>query len=731
MSTEETKKELLYMEINDNVFPLSPQEQRELAEQLAQARLELKNNQRLIRKLEHDRESISAMYENAINLRDTADREKNKQNIYNRLLLDVFPSILFVLDKELFYTIGTNALICRRFGFEDEKELTGLAFSEIISRASNHAWTEKTLENCRFVLESGEPSVYNEFVVFRDGEQMHANIAIIPAVNAQRELLGVVFLLHDVTELVETKKKAEEATAAKSNFLANMSHEIRTPLNAIIGMTAIGKSSESIERKDYCFTKIDSASNHLLGVINDILDMSKIEANKFELSPAEFDFEKMLQRVVNVIAFKVDESKQRLMVHIDKAIPKILFGDDQRLAQIITNLLGNAVKFTPENGTITLGAQYLEGEEKEGVCALQISVTDTGIGISPEQQARLFSSFQQAESSTTRKFGGTGLGLSISKNIVEMMGGRIWVESELGRGSAFIFTARMKRGAEKKQYLPADNITWDGVRIMAVDDDPEILEYFKEILDGSGISCDTAASGAEALGLVDKNGAYGIYFIDWKMPEMDGIELSTAIRKKTPGSQDAVIIMISAAEWTSIEEEAKKAGVDKFLPKPLFPSTIRDAINEVLGAGRRQTGEGRQNIPAMGNNGITFAGRRILLAEDMEINREIVTALLEPTLLEIDCAENGSEALRMFNGAPDRYDLIFMDVQMPEMDGYEATRRIRALDIPRAKDVTIVAMTANVFKEDVERCIASGMTAHVGKPLDFDEVLAVLNKDLK
>jgi CheY-like chemotaxis protein len=327
---------------------------------------------------------------------------------------------------------------------------------------------------------------------------------------------------------------------------------------------------------------------HLLGLINDILDMSKIEANKLELSPVSFDFEKTLQKAVNVVNFRVDEKRQNFAVYIDKNIPRTLIGDDQRLTQVITNLLGNAVKFTPESGSIRLGARLL-GEE-EGVCTLQIEVADTGIGISEEQRSRLFVSFEQAEKNTTRKFGGTGLGLAISKRIVEMMGGGIWVESELGKGSTFAFTVRMERSADECRDFPAE------------------------------------------------------------------------------------------------EARPEEAGV--------------------------------------------FRGCRLLLAEDMEINREIVLSLLDTTALEIDCAENGAEAVKLYSDAPDRYNVIFMDVLMPEMDGYEATRRIRALDAPEAKKVPIVAMTANVFREDVEKCFEAGMNDHLGKPLDFDEVLSKLRKYL-
>jgi len=518
------------------------------------------------------------------------------------------------------------------------------------------------------------------------------------------------------------KNKADFESRQKSAFLANMSHEIRTPMNAIIGMTNIGKSSGGTERKDYCFMKIEDASQHLLGVINDILDMSKIEANMFVLSEVEFNFEKMLQRVVNVISFRADERQQKLIVYIDKKIPRKLTGDDQRLAQVITNLLGNAVKFTPEGGSINLSASLLE--ERDGNLKIKIAVADTGIGISQKQQEKLFQSFQQAESSTTRKFGGTGLGLAISRNIVDMMGGRIWVESELGKGATFAFTTLVKQGADHDEGFGSECINWSNVRILAVDDDPDILAYFKDIINGFGATCDTAGNGTEALKLVNQKGPYNIYFVDWKMPVMDGIELAHELKLKTSLAGNPVVIMISAADWNVIEGDAKNAGVDKFLSKPLFPSSIADAISETLGVTQQKAEDQSDDIYGI------FAGRSVLLAEDVEINREIVITLLEPTQAVIDCAENGLEAVRLFGGSPDKYDVILMDVQMPEMDGYDASRRIRALNTKKSAEIPIIALTANVFHEDVEQCLSAGMDDHLGKPIDFDELIKKLREFL-
>ena len=527
------------------------------------------------------------------------------------------------------------------------------------------------------------------------------------------------FIKKPFEQVTELKELAEAHSKAKSDFLANMSHEIRTPMNAIIGMTTIGKSSASLERAQNCFYKVEEASQHLLGIINDILDMSKIEAGKLNLSPIEFNFEKTLRRVINVMKFKADEKKQEIMVHIDSNIPAFLLGDDQRLAQVITNLMGNAVKFTPAGGSVTLDAK-LNSVTTDSLEIL-ITVTDTGIGVTDAQKESIFESFQQAEESTTRKFGGTGLGLSISKNIVEMMGGKIWVESAPGKGASFSFTVIM-RGSEKNHVpLQISTDLLKTIRILIADNERVVLEYFDEIMRNLDIYYDTAISGDEALELVSKNGNYDIYFIDWKMPGMNGIELAKKLRIN---NDKASIVIITAAEVRDIEDEAKKAGVNKFITKPIFPSNIAEIITGHLGA------DNQNNTAVQSAENENFEGRRILIAEDVEINREIVKEILDPALLEIDFAENGKEAVRLFSEAPDKYDMIFMDIQMPEMDGYEATRVIRAIDSRIAKSIPIVAMTANVYKEDVDKCLAAGMNGHVGKPINFDEVTETLRKYL-
>ncbi|MCL1830256.1 MAG: response regulator, partial [Oscillospiraceae bacterium] len=532
--------------------------------------------------------------------------------------------------------------------------------------------------------------------------------------------IGYIILSSDVTEIEIARQRAEQASQAKSNFLANMSHEIRTPMNAIIGMSSIGASAPDIEKKDYAIHKIQDASKHLLSVINDVLDMSKIEANKFSLSVTEFMFEKMFQRVVDVINFRVDDKKQKLTVHLSSDIPQMLIGDEQRLAQVISNILTNAVKFTAEGGSIHLNAE-LQSEEN-GICTLLISISDNGIGISEEQKNRLFGAFEQAEASTTRKYGGTGLGLVISKNIVEMMNGEIWVESEIGKGSTFSFTVCLAHGTDEPEEITKGCSKYANMRMLAVDSDPDVLSFFSKTAQTIGVVCDTAPSGLEALSLLAKHGPYNILFVNWELPDMNGIEFARSISDST--TEHCVVLMISVTEWNEIQESAIEAGISYFLPKPLFMSAIVDSLNGCLGLDAATAKE------VQPEKTLDLGQYTILLAEDVEINREIVLALLEPTGLTFDCAENGLIAVEMFTANPTKYDMIFMDLQMPEMDGYDATRKIRASGLGNSAEIPIVAMTANVFKEDIENCIAAGMNGHLGKPLDFDEVLATLEEYL-
>ncbi|MGD9559583.1 MAG: response regulator [Oscillospiraceae bacterium] len=605
-----------------------------------------------------------------------------------------------------------------------EAEIFAGGYTLLFGEASLHKLKDVALPRA---LENGQDEFELE-LTRKDGEVRNMAFSIFPI---RLDNPGIGAIASDVTEqrqleqaLVAAKELAEQSSHAKSDFLSRMSHEMRTPMNAIIGMTHIAKGAPELARKDYCLDKIDEASTHLLGVINDILDVSKIEAGKFELSASEFNFEKMLVRVADVMNFRIDEKKQAFTVRIDANVPQTIIADEQRLAQVITNLLSNAVKFTPDDGHITLTVQNL-AEEGQDPC-LRVTVQDDGIGISPEQQQRLFQHFEQADGGIARKFGGTGLGLAISKSIVQLMGGDIRLQSALGAGTTITFEVPVKAGTshDAPQWHPA--IPWKDLRLMAVDDAPEVLEYFTEITAALGLHCDIASSGAEAFGLIEAHddAPYNLIFVDWRMPGMNGIELTRQIKARY-GSH-TIVIMISAAEWAEIEQEARAAGVDGFLSKPLFSSLIVNCINERLAPA--------QNLAApkdaIDDTAGCFAHRRILLAEDIEINREIVQAMLEGTGAQIEMAEDGKQAVQAAHDDPGRWDLILMDIHMPEMDGFEATRRIRALDSEWARRVPIIAMTANVFREDIEKCLAAGMNDHIGKPVAFEEIISKLKKHL-
>lgn len=528
-------------------------------------------------------------------------------------------------------------------------------------------------------------------------------------------------------ELVKTQEKlmlakdeAEQLSKAKSSFLSMMSHEIRTPMNAIIGMSGIARKSGDIGRIKECLDQIDDASAHLLGIINDILDMSKIEAEKFELSYSDFVLEHMLNRVINVNQVRFEQKQQDFTIVIDPSVPTAIVSDRQRLSQVITNLLSNANKFTPDKGTINLSI-HLQSETSD-MATLRFEVRDEGIGMTAEQQSRLFQTFEQGDSDITRKFGGTGLGLAISKNIIEMMGGSIWVESEPGRGSVFIFEISVKKGFATRSRHLSPNVDWKQVRVLAVDDSEDVLLYFSTIMDSYDITCDVASSAEEAMHRL-KEHEYQILFIDWMMPETDGIALAGMIGKEYG---DQMMVLMSSGDFGEIEKEAGEAGIKRFIGKPLLPSPLVDCINECL----CESGKPVPQIEAGdGRNSDVFLGRCMLLVEDIEVNREIIKAIVEETGIEVAEAENGQIACEMFEQEPGRFDIILMDVHMPLMDGYEATRTIRAkTQYPQAAAVPILAMTADAFREDIERCMEAGMNGHIGKPVYADELILKMKR---
>ncbi len=644
--------------------------------------------------------------------------QKKLQELYTKLLLDNWRDIVLVFDEKMNFVLGTDSTM-KAIGINVNR-VYGVSFRKIFESVVHSEWVDNTEARLKTVHIDGVNEFYNEKIKFSGFlEEREYEVGIIAFRAEDTKPLGVMFLLHDMTELLNAMEAAESANRAKGDFLSNMSHEMRTPMNAIIGMTSIGKDADSIEKKDYSFNKIEEASTHLLGVINDILDMSKIEANKFEISPTEFVFERLISKVVNMSAFKVEEKNQNFTININKNIPYMLICDDQRLAQVITNLLSNAVKFTPEYGSISLGAELVSREE--GRCLLRVSVSDTGIGLSEEQLKILFNSFQQAENSTSRRFGGTGLGLAISKKIVELMGGEVFVESTLGEGSVFSFTIE----ADYKSYDAAsflgDARRCSNIRTMVIERESEVLEYFSSVMIELGIHCDRAESAVEAIDIIKRGRDYDIIFVGWNIYESDGAEMIKHVKQKIPA--ECAVVMISLSQWNMLQYDAQNAGMDRFLHSPLLPLAIAHCISDCVADKDMNMSEKVQEV--------SFEGRHILLAEDVEINRIIIETMLEPTGIGIDFAENGIIAVSMFKNAANKYDMIFMDIQMPEMDGFEATRKIRAMNSPRAKSIPIVAMTANVFKEDVEKCLEAGMNEHIGKPIDINEVMRMLHKYIK
>ncbi|MGD9560006.1 MAG: response regulator [Oscillospiraceae bacterium] len=521
------------------------------------------------------------------------------------------------------------------------------------------------------------------------------------------------------SKLNEARREAMESTHAKGEFLSRMSHEIRTPMNAIIGMTTIAQKTTDPAKIQYCLDKIDASSRQLLGIINDVLDMSKIDSGKFEIVPGAFDFEKMMQNVFNVVQVKLDEKHQDFHFDFGRVFTHKVVSDELRLSQVLINLLNNAVKFTPEGGRITLKVR--EEPIGQGNSRLRVEVVDTGIGIDPDQQKNLFQSFEQADGSISRQYGGTGLGLAICKKIVNLMGGDIWVESELGKGSRFIFEVEIGWGEEIPQAVAVKKPS-KNMRILVVDDSEDVLEYFKNILGSFSLACDGASSGEKALEAVrasmDEGRPYDMIFVDWNMPGLNGGDTAREIRRLMNG--DVVVVMISVADWSDIEQDAKSHGVTNFLSKPVLPSMLYNTIVQLTDNTlvTQSTEENRQ-VP-------DWHDKVILLAEDIDINREIIHSVLEETGVAIDDAENGAQAVEAFEKAPKRYDLILMDVQMPTMDGLAATRAIRELAAPQGQTVPIVAMTANAFKEDAQTCLDAGMNGHLAKPLDVDDLMKAL-----
>jgi two-component system sensor histidine kinase/response regulator len=549
-------------------------------------------------------------------------------------------------------------------------------------------------------------------------------------------------MLNIMEDLEEARKEAESATKSKSDFLANMSHEIRTPMNAVIGMAHLALQTDLTPKQADYVKKIQRSAHSLLGIINDILDFSKIEAGKMQMESVDFSLDEVLDNVSTVVGVKVHEKELEFLMDTPHDVPMALVGDPLRLGQVLINLCNNAVKFTHE-GEIVVSTSAVEKEDESVM--LQFCVRDTGVGLSEEQKGKLFQAFSQADTSTTRKYGGTGLGLTISKRLVNMMGGEIWVESEPGKGSEFIFTAKfgLARKVARRRLVPSVDLR--GMRVLVVDDNASSREILQTLLESMSFEVAVAASAEEGIAELEKaakDRPYKLVVMDWKMPGMDGIKASEVIKRHPSLSQKPKIIIATAYGREEVMQRSEKVGVDGFLLKPVGQSVLFDAIMVAFGKEALEV-EAVSRVRGSDEEGLRkIRGARVLLAEDNEINQQVAKEILEQAGLVVRIANNGQEALDLVRA--NTFDAVLMDVQMPVMDGYTATRKIRELEggsskleaeypfasasslKPRASSLPIIAMTAHAMSGDHEKSIAAGMNDHITKPIDPEKLLGTL-----
>ena len=513
---------------------------------------------------------------------------------------------------------------------------------------------------------------------------------------------------------------AEDASKAKTVFLSNMSHEIRTPMNAIIGLDNIALNDPDTPPKTREYLeKIGVSAEHLLNLINDILDMSRIESGRMTMKNEEFYFPKLLEAINTMFSGQCTDKGLDYTCRLEGEFDDYYIGDNMKLRQVLINILGNAVKFTPEGGKVELAVKRVNAYK--GQTTLQFVISDTGIGMSEEFLPHIFDTFVQEDPTDAGKYGSSGLGMAITKNIVEMMNGNIEVQSKKGEGSVFTVTVTLTDSDKKAGDSQETEVDISKMSVLIIDDDPVACEHARLVLEKAGIASEIAMSGAEAVEKVNIRHArrepYNLILVDLKMPEMDGVETTRKIREVV-GNESAIIIL-TAYRWDDVLEEAINAGVDSFLAKPIFAANVIDEFRTAFQ--RKNAGSSREKAK------VDLTGKRILLAEDMEINADIMKMVLQMREMEVEVAENGQVAVDNFTNHPaGYYDAILMDMRMPVMDGLEATRTIRAMDREDAKSIPVIALTANAFDEDVQRSMQAGLNAHLSKPVQPDDLFETL-----
>ena len=578
-------------------------------------------------------------------------------------------------------------------------------------------------------IRKGAPVHFVISVKARSGQNMYlqVNATCVDWQNGSPVYLAIFIDITDVTELREMQKKlteqaealkealavAEHANQAKTDFLSRMSHEIRTPMNAILGMTTIAAAYiDDQKRVEDCLEKIGYSSKHLMALINDVLDMSKISEGKVRIAQETFNLENVVESISSIIYPQADAKGLIFTVPLIDLSETVMIGDSLRLNQILLNLLSNALKFTPAGGTIRLEIRQLQRTEDR--MRLRFTVSDTGTGMSGKFLDRLFVPFEQENLGAGQTLGGTGLGMPITKNLVTLMGGTITVKSEVGKGTVFTVELDFQSPPDKDRVIPQKQHELESLKVLIADDDRDSCIHASLMLKKMGILSDWVLTGQECVNRIRESHQsgtdYDVCLADLKMPDIDGVEVARRVRAEV--GPETTIIIITAYDWTNVEVRAREAGVDMFLTKPVFASTLYNALLSVTGIDRAV------RVPAEKNHRPELAGHHVLLAEDNDLNREIAVELLQMIGITVDWAENGRAALDKFLADGDTYDLILMDVQMPVMDGYQATAAIRSSGHERAGTIPIIAMTADAFHEDIVKAETAGMNGHLAKPID-------------